>query len=351
MSSLIKTILITALLLTSTSAENPSDSTQTSSEKKCFLTADMLGYLNNLEYFNNHRKGILYLGAYSNLKISYQPVDRLLFSLGVFMRKAYGDKNFLTDIRPILRAQYIRGNYSVIIGELESENRHGMLDALIHEQYQFDPAIEEGFQIRYTGKIFHFDIWLSSDLLNTPIHREHLGFGNVMKLHAGPFTFLTMAYWDHYGGQLYAPEEDPVRDNVTGSGGIRYTHTIDKRVEELGLEQYIIASATTPNRKTVSFSKGFGSISRFWVTFLGFETSFLFYQGDNFETWRGNPIYHTNKPYYYIETKRHIDLGDKCFFDFGFRFDFVEISPKDYFDHTEHQVWVKMGCNFDRKLF
>ncbi len=332
-------------------AKDGVDSTIELSRKKFFFTGDMLGYINNLEYFNKHRKGILHLGTFGNLRLSYRPDKPFSFSLGIHMRKAYGDKKFFSGVLPLLSVQYNHNNYYLTIGELYSKNQHGLLDAMLREQYLYDPAVEEGFQIRYTGTLFATDVWLSSDLLNSARHREHLGFGNHTTIRPGPFTISCMIYWDHFGGQIYEHPGDPVRDNVTGSGGISYTHAINHKIDALGIELYAIASTTTHDRKNEPFRKGWGGISRLWLSFYDFEASILFYKGHNYETWRGNTIYHTNKPYYHLELKRHLSFGDNLFLEFGFRFDFIETAPQDYFDHTEHQIWVQMGCDWERSLF
>ena len=140
-------LLLLACLINSSLASDQ-DSTDTS--PTFFICADFLSFLNNLEYFNQHREGILHLGAATSLYATYKPVSALEFSLGVYMRKAYGDEKFLSDIRPYFRGLFTKGIFTMIIGALDAENQHGMLDAVIREQYPYEQGLEEGFQMKYT---------------------------------------------------------------------------------------------------------------------------------------------------------------------------------------------------------
>jgi len=329
-----------------------SDTTKTEPFLGISISDDMLNYLNNLEYFNKYRDGYLYLGAHNKLRLEYQPIQQFRFSLGLFTRKAYGDKKFLSDIRPIFRAEYMLGNYSVILGELYSDNRHSLPDAIYREQRTYEPGIEEGVQILYRGTLFSTDTWGRYDALNTPSHKENLGVGSVNFLHLKPFRLAAMVHWEHFGGHQYDPPNDPMRDNVTGCGGIGFTHTYAGKIfREWGAEEYILVSATNPNRSKDHFHKGWGTMSRAWINIFGFNASALFYKGKNFQTWQGNRMYETNKPYWHIQLDHKTEFLNYFFFDWGFRLDFVDIKPQEYFDKTENQVWVEMGCHFEKKLF
>lgn len=313
-------------------------------------TGNILGYVNNLEYDNAHREGFTYCGGVTNLRLNWRPHDRFDFSLGGHFRKAYGDKKYLSGARPIIGVRYNRNHFFLNIGELESKAQHTMPDAIINEQYEYDPAIEEGFQLGCRSTILNTDLWLAIDQLNTLDNREHLLIGNNSSLTLGKLMIRGTLLWNHFGGQLPAPDGDFVRDNINGSGGLKYAHPLSGKVSSLGAEVYALASSVTPDRNNVPAEYGWGIYSRIWFVFIGLETSLMAYKGNDYKTWLGNPMYETNRPYYYLELKRHTDFRNNTFLDVGFRFDFIETSLDTYFNHTEHQFWIRMGCNWDRKL-
>jgi len=349
----IQSIIIFVLCFISFTAANDSlIAKQTAdSTNSFFIEADFLSYLNNLEYFNRHREGVLHVGAATRLYARYVPLSSLEFSLGVYMRKAFGDKKFMSDIRPCFQGRFTKKIFTLIIGALESENQHNMLDAIISEQYPYEQGLEEGFQMLFESPKFFADIWMVSYLLNTPKNREHLSFGLYLRQQFGPVYFIGMTYWDHYGGQLFAPEDDPVRDNVMGDAGLRFSKEYNKNFQGFGTEFFGLGSYTSPDRKDIPFKSGWGLLSRSWIAFHNFELSLLFFKGDDFTTWPGNKIYQTNKLYTHIQIKYLRSFAKHLWLDWGVRVDFIEIPIKDYFDHTEHQVWVRLNGDFSKGLF
>ena len=87
---LVLLLLFTGMLYSSPAADiDSADSSST-----FLISVDFLSYLNNLEYFNQHREGVLHLGAATSLYATYVPVSALEFSLGLYVRKAFGDEEF-----------------------------------------------------------------------------------------------------------------------------------------------------------------------------------------------------------------------------------------------------------------
>lgn len=342
-------LLIVASITYSSPAFDPESKDSSST---FFICTDFLSYLNNLEYFNRHREGVLHLGTATSLYTTYKPVSTLDFSLGVYMRKAFGDEKFLSDIRPYFRGLFTKGIFTLIIGALDAEDQHDMLDAVISEQYPYEQGLEEGFQMQFEAQSFFADVWMSVYQLNTPKHREHLGFGLYLEKQLGLISLFGMVYWDHYGGQLYAPEDDHVRDNLHGDAGLRFSKEFENNFQNFGTEFFVLGSNETIDRGDTPWKRGWGILSRSWVTFFWFETSFLFYKGDDFTTWQGNKLFETNDPYFQLQIKRTRDfLDERLWLDWGVRFDLIEKSPGEYFDRTEHQVWVRLNGIFQKQLF
>lgn len=346
----IKVLLLSLFLIISVTAENrDADSIKI---KKFSVNADLKGFLNNLEYFNDYRKGILLLGGELKTFFKYKPVEQIEFTAGVYMRRAMGDEDFLTDIRPVFRAEYNKNAYTMTIGDIHENNRHNLPDAIISEQYVYEKGMEDGIQFQWDYRLFKADLWMSTDMLNTPEHREHFLFGFYNRIPLKDLNFESMIFWDHFGGQLYFPEGDYMRDAINGSVALKYKHSFNKKkLDNVGGELRFLASSVTPNRSDVEAHRGVGGLGRVYVTIKKLQMAFQFYKGDGFESWLGNEIYKTDKYYYFLELSRSTEFAFNTKLEWGLRFDFVDITPDKYFDHTEHQVWVNITSSFGKDLF
>lgn len=320
--------------------------------KKVHFNAELHGFLNNLEYFNDYRKGVLHLGGEFKTGFTYKPVDPIEFAVGVYMRRAMGDEKSFIDIRPVFRAEYRKNAYTLTIGDIHENNRHNLPDAIISDQYVYEKGMEEGIQFQWDYRLFKADLWMSTDLLNTPKHREHLLFGFYNKIPLKDISLESMIFWDHFGGQLYFPEGDYMRDAINGSVALKYKHCFEKKsLNNVGGELRFLASSVTPNRSDVEARKGVGGLGRIYVTLKKLEIAFQYYKGDGYDSWLGNEIYKTDKYYYFLELSRSTEFVLNTKLEWGLRFDFVDITPDKYFNHTEHQVWVNITSSFNKGLF
>ncbi len=317
-----------------------------------FISGDMLGYLNNLEYYNGIREGEPFFGYYIQFRFSYKPINKIEFSAGIHARKSIGDKSFFSDIRPLFRAKYEYKNFTAILGELYYKDRHGLFDGLLREQFIYNPVVEEGIQFLYQNNFIQQDIWAAYPRLNTPKHREKLIVGNSTFLTFKSIVLSFLGYITHFGGQLFAPENDPVRENATAAIGITYKINLNSKVEEIGFEQILLGSGTTDTNENSNrkYDGGWGSLSHIWISIIGFKCGFSFYKGNDFITWEGNPMYNTNSPYYFFDVSKSVTFPKNVFLNFGFRLDFFDMYPHEYFKNGDHQIWFNLGCNFNRKI-
>jgi len=294
----------------------------------------MWNFLSNSEYISNDYKvGEPYFGTQVRTRIAVEPVKNLKFSIGVFLRKYYGDEEFLSDVYPLFKMSYKYKNFSCIFGELINEPK--LPDAMLKEQYPFTAAPDEGILMNYNSENFQNTIWGIYPELHTPQHREHLCVGNSASYKKKNIELSFLFYASHYGGQLYSSADERVRDNHVASLGFKYSYI------KLKMEQFLIGSNTTESRK-LGYERGYGSISR--ISFITKYLNYIFqyYQGCNYQTWEGNPFYTSNDPYYFIEVSKKYLINKNIDIDFGVRADFVEVSPIKYFDKSEHILWLNI---------
>ncbi len=305
------------------------------------LRGDISFYANNLEYFSDYREGELLLGTENSLYLHYTPHPSIEFSLGTYLQKDFGDKPFFSDSRPYFRGKYHKERYAMIIGVLESEKRHKLPDAMIMEQISYGKSIEEGLQFLFDYPHIFADLWIDVKKLNTPEHREHLDVGIYLENQFYNLTSAGMLYWDHYGGQLYAPDNDPVRNNITGSLLLSYVQPLKNEKSMFGADLRFLASSMYQK------GNGYGFLVAPWYMINSYKTSLQVFKGDNYQSWRGNSMYHTNDIYYFLQLEREIALMKNLTLEWGVRFDFIDITPDRYFEHTEHQLWISITNSFE----
>lgn len=347
-----KVITIFGLLVISIFGNLHAENKESAVDSVLFLTGDMLGYLNNLEYYNGYREGEPFWGSYLQVRLSYRPFVKFLFSGGIHVLKDFGDDSFLSDILPLFQVLYTHNDFRLVFGELLNKTRHDLLDALVKEQFIYRPVVEEGIQILIKNKRITQDLWAHYPALNTKDHREHLCAGNTTILTIQPVSFSLMGYVSHYGGQLFAPENDPVRENVTGAAGVTFVKEFSSTFEEIGAEQFFIGSYTsdTSTGATRNYDGGWGSLSHIWVQFAGVEIGLSFYKGDDYTTWEGNPMYQADAPYYFLDVNKSFVFKQNIFIDIGFRLDFMDMYPVDYFENGDNQIWVRIGGDFNKMI-
>lgn len=306
---------------------------------------ELFGYIDNLEYYSDYREGVLLLGTDANLFFEYIPHPSVEFSLGVHLKKDFGDEDYYSDARPYFRTQYNKGGYQLNIGVLDHLTRHSLPDAILAEETTYSDGIEEGIQFLWDYDHIFVDFWMSVEKLNTPEHREHLDFGLYIENSWRKLTTSGMVYWDHYGGQLYAPENDPVRDNTVGSVNLKFTQPLKSGKGNIGSDFRFLGS------QTKDLGTGYGFVLAPWFKLNEFRTTFSIYKGFDYHTWRGNTIYHTNDIYYYFQLDRSVEIVKNLYFDWGVRIDFVDITPERYFDHFEHKLWISFRNCLDIPIF
>jgi hypothetical protein len=314
------------------------------------MSSECLFVFRNTEYDNRLREGETVTGASVKTRIVLKPAVYAEFSPGVFVRKNFGDSRFLSDARPLLGAKLTFNKFTILLGELlYTDSRHGLPDAILREEYGYDPGVEEGLQFVFNGSMLNQDLWAAYMAANTPAHREHLSIGSHTRFTTGPLSAGIAGYADHYGGQLYAPPGDNVRWNVAGAGDVAVNVPVEGIISLLGADLFLLGSYTDSGGSFAS-ENGWGVLSVVKVVVSDFLCSFGYYKGYDFKCWEGNPLYQALKPYCRLELSRKINFNTGVFLDFGLRLELVEVSPVEYAKNAENAVWINAGWNVSRPL-
>jgi len=261
-----------------------------------YLHTDASFYIDNLEYTNKYQEGITFFGAQTSL---YFTVDRprFDFSLGVFLRREFGDEDDLSMALPLFRFRYKTDYGKFIFGFIDSSNNHGLPEAILSLQYPFVYPVEEGLQILPHYRNFNGDAWINWYLLNTPDHREFFAAGVRLSASWSFFSCMLAGRASHHGGQLY--DVGPVTNNVAGVIRATLSETWDALRADFGIFGSFYGSYTDEDLvelQALPSKTGYGGGATVFFAPYGWRLYYEIFFGHNYYCEQGNALYRSNKP-------------------------------------------------------
>jgi len=164
---------------------------------------DFVFYGDNTEFFEPFRTGETILGQQGKSLFEASLGPTAFLSAGLF-----GDFRSVTNpvvtVKPILSFEYRQSGTKLVMGTLETRNRHGFLEPLEVTTLEFTRPVEYGIQWLQDDPSFQADIFLNWHQLNTSTEPETLDYGGVVRFGITPPLFLeAQMHGYHEGGQLY----------------------------------------------------------------------------------------------------------------------------------------------------
>lgn len=200
-----------------------------------------VAYGDDTEFFSQFRTGETLLGIQFWSYLSYRPDPRIELLAGVFGNHQLGSPDFFSQthallpqgddtttyspIRPVLSLRYHSAHSLGVMGMLETDQRHGMLEPLQVMQMDITRPVEYGVQWIQHGAGFHGEVFLNWQHLNTPTSREIFDYGFVVRKDLTHWLAVEgQLHGKHHGGQLY--NVGVVANNHAGAIGIRLSDSL-----------------------------------------------------------------------------------------------------------------------------
>lgn len=171
---------------------------------------DGSSYFYNYEYFKPFAKGYTQPGFALVPTIRGNLGSRLLFGAGVHLNKYWGTKR-LVESQPVMiaRCEALK-NFFIQIGTIENHDGHMLTDILYNPLHKVDFRPENGLQLRYYGRKFFFDTWVSWEnyISQGDLDQERMTAGGSFLLRLTPdqsrFEVILpfQAVYKHIGGQI-----------------------------------------------------------------------------------------------------------------------------------------------------
>ena len=182
--------------------------------------ADFRFYGDNTEFFTDFRTGETLLGAQVKTWVEFRTSRHTAFQLGIFGDELFKADTQFDEILLLVGFRYSGGKVDVLLGTLETVERHGMLEALSVRQLEITRPVETGIQLLVHTPQLDGDLFLNWQKLNTPASREVFDYGARLHWSVGRrVTLSTQLKGWHQGGQLFAAGM-PVINNLAGGVGV-----------------------------------------------------------------------------------------------------------------------------------
>lgn len=270
-------------------------------------------YGDNTEFFTPYRTGETILGGQVKGWGSLSATDHLTIRLGLFADRRWGSDNFTDSLKPILQARYATAHSTGVMGTLDNERRHGLLDPIMVSTRELTTPIEYGLQWRERRRYFEAEAWINWQRLNTPSQREAFEMGIVSRIrpHSG-ISVDVQHLWSHRGGQLFDAGV-PVSNNrvtavgVTLSDSVPFVRHIAGSFSRLWSDGHIDPTypATRPVKGSGTLLRAAVNPWRYWELFV------TRWRGRDFEAAAGDANYGSvgQAPGFYRAERRYWEVG------------------------------------------
>ncbi len=219
-----------------------------SKERNLSFEFSAQGLFNNHEFKRHIAYGYTLGGIRIQPHLSYKINDDIKFSLGVNALRYWGANEYplynyvsvpeydennqqkLIHFLPFLRFTWqINEKTSLLIGNIDNKDGHGLDIALWNPELDFSMDEEEGLQLRYYSKYWQNEIWVNWQNFNfvNDVNRESFLLGlsgtintDYSKKHSLFFDYSFM--WQHHGGELDTLANLDLDHWLNGNFGLNY---------------------------------------------------------------------------------------------------------------------------------
>jgi|694.fasta_scaffold55073_3 hypothetical protein len=221
-------------------------------------------FLRNNEYFHDIANGYTLFGSLLQTNISYQPHKHLIIQGGVFIRKDFGNGTF-KEISPILSLKYQKNNFALIVGNLEANFSHRLIEPIFNFERFVTNNVENGIQLKFDNKRIWTDTWINWEVMqyNQSNYQEEFtaGYSSQFQVFNNAKSSLTIPIQGllvHQGGQIDTINQ-AVQTKFNLALGFDYKFKFKSRLlKELNFQNYYLMYREAGNSKLNPYTTGEG---------------------------------------------------------------------------------------------
>jgi len=227
---------------------------------------ESMGFFQNNEYLGKFVNGYTLPGALVRPKLTYSPTDALYIEVGAHLVK-YSGLNNPVNFVPWFSARYrFTEHFSSVVGNLDQNNEHGLLDQLWEPERMFINTPESGLQFMFSTKKLNLQTWVSWEqfIQRNDSFQEHFTYGLTVDYVAYQNSVLSVKLpvqllFYHKGGEInYGPNRPPVQTHSNVAAGFELGMNIGgQHLKTINLNGYWLGyKALTKESNTFPFGKG-----------------------------------------------------------------------------------------------
>ncbi len=264
-----------------------------------YLGIKTLGYNKNNEYFENTATGYTFFGYNFNPELVYVPSKHAIVRAGVFLQRDFGTEGFY-KVQPTWAIQLYYDSLKFLFGNIRGPLEHEYIEPLYDFEKVVDDNPEEGLQILFDKKGFHFDGWINWDKLiydRSPFREEFTGgvVASYRFIDNPRFRFTLPFQWiaTHVGGQI---DDDSIPaqtvQNFASGLSFEFLFPNSKHLHAIRSDNYLTYyNSLEVDPLQPPYVRGWGAyLNLTFVTELN-DFMFSYWRGDNFIGYSGGDLY------------------------------------------------------------
>lgn len=261
-------------------------------------------FLKNNEYYHDITTGYTLFGSMLSTQVAYLPSPNLRLQAGVFFRKDFGNAS-LYSVEPLLTLKYQKNGYAVLIGNLEGNVSHRLIEPVFNYERFITNYNENGIQVKINKKKIWSDTWINWEVMeyNKSNYQEEFAAGNSTLLHLvddgkNRFTIPLQGIITHIGGQVDI-DTNAVRSKANLAIGFEYSRKLNGFWKEISTKNYYTIYKELAPSKLVAISEGRGLYLNTEIkTKYNLNASVSYWNGLNFLAPRGGDLFQSISSYY-----------------------------------------------------
>ena len=298
--------------------------------------------MKNNEYFGNIATGYTLFGNMMSPSITFNPNKFLRLQTGVFIRRDFGNDKF-ESIIPTMTMKAQKNGFAVVVGTLEGNVSHHMIQPLFHAERYMSKHVENGGQFLVNKKRFQSDMWIDWEKMIYPgsqfneIITAGLSMNSIVfnKKHF-KIALPMQGIIHHYGGQINSNPFDHIISIWNRAVGLSLRYENLKGIfSEIKSENFYVHDRDISPFKQTVVHIGDGYYFNFsFKTKFHFSALASYWNGLNYYSPLGNPLFQSQSSFdvTFFEPNRHLLL-------FSFQYEeeilpnfFVDVRYEPYFD-------------------
>ncbi len=283
-------------------------------EGELYLSIQNFNYFRNYEYFNKIQDGYTLFGTQLEPRLLYYAHPRLAISAGVHVRKDFGGQGIYRTY-PLFTIKYQKENTSLLMGALEGNIHHRMIEPLYDFEWKITEPIEYGTQFVVNSRALFLDAFINwKRMIYKPsFEQEQILGGLSTEIHLLQKSKINLsiplqATVFHQGGQIDVVNV-PLQTTVNSALGIKLKLPFQGFLRAFRAENYYVTYKELSSSGAQPFSDGNG-----WYLNGGVDTNYgslmaTYWNADAYSSTTGMPIYQSvsqqiNHPGYTEKNRR-----------------------------------------------